>query len=869
MLKNPFIKQSVINQYQTLINQINSLETNLKTLTDTQLRNKTFQLKKQYKEKGDLNALIAESFAITREASFRTLGLRHFDVQLIGGLVLNSGKISEMRTGEGKTLVATLPAVLNALTNKGVHIVTVNDYLASRDQISMGQIYRFLGLNTGLIQEDMTFRERQKNYAADITYVTNNELAFDYLRDNMASNLNQVVLPPFNYCIVDEVDSIFIDEAQVPLIISQAVETCIDKYIVAAEVAEYLEVNVHFKVDEKNRNIILTEQGTTQIEKILQIEDLYNPNDPWIPYILSAIKATALFFRNVHYIVQNNQIVIVDEFTGRIMPDRRWNEGLHQAIEAKESVPIRQNTETAASITYQNFFLLYPKLSGMTGTAKTSELEFEKIYGLSVEEIPTARTNLRKDLPDFVYKDSLTKWTAIAKECKSISKTKQPILIGTTTVENSEMLADLLKEYQLSYRLLNAKPENVKRESEIVAQAGEIGSITIATNMAGRGTDIILGGNITFKVRKQLYKIIVYYKSQKVLTTDIDFTSQKVLSVLKSLFTESKFLSLSSTGILKFLNEIDQIRIPKTAYECSLKFLLTQLSQFEKKTQTLNNKIVKNLGGLYIIGTERNNSRRIDNQLRGRCGRQGDPGTSRFFLSLEDSLFRNFGSSNLQNFMQSQLLDDLPLESNLLTKSLDAAQKRVEERDYDGRKYLFDYDDILNKQRNIVYYERRKLLESQSLRQTILAYGEQVIKDIISLLKDDKFYKDRSGIEELFKTRLVSLKYDLNTLDSFELKTYLFQEFWLSYETKVLEFEICEIGLIRSFERTIILYYTDIAWKEHLQKIALLRDAVGWRSYGQRNPLFEFKEEAYNLFQNRNVTVRHLLIRDFLHSFIL
>lgn len=869
MLKNPFIKQSVINQYQTLINQINSLETNLKTLTDTELRNKTFQLKKRYQEKRDLNELIAESFAITREASFRTLGLRHFDVQLIGGLVLNSGKISEMRTGEGKTLVATLPAVLNALTNKGVHIVTVNDYLASRDQISMGQIYRFLGLNTGLIQEDMTFRERQQNYAADITYVTNNELAFDYLRDNMASNLNQVVLPPFNYCIVDEVDSIFIDEAQVPLIISQAVETCIDKYIVAAEVAEYLEVNVHFKVDEKNRNIILTEQGTTQIEKILQIEDLYNPNDPWIPYILSAIKATALFFRNVHYIVQNNQIVIVDEFTGRIMPDRRWNEGLHQAIEAKEGVPIRQNTETAASITYQNFFLLYPKLSGMTGTAKTSELEFEKIYGLSVEEIPTARPNLRKDLPDFVYKDSLTKWTAIAKECKSIAKTKQPILIGTTTVENSEMLADLLKEYQLSYRLLNAKPENVKRESEIVAQAGEIGSITIATNMAGRGTDIILGGNITFKVRKQLYKIIVYYKSQKVLTTDIDFTSQKVLSVLKSLFTESKFLSLSSTGILKFLNEIDQIRIPKTAYECSVKFLLTQLSQFEKKTQTLNNKIVKNLGGLYIIGTERNNSRRIDNQLRGRCGRQGDPGTSRFFLSLEDSLFRNFGSSNLQNFMQSQLLDDLPLESNLLTKSLDAAQKRVEERDYDGRKYLFDYDDILNKQRNIVYYERRKLLESQSLRQTILAYGEQVIKDIINLLKDDKFHKDRSGIEELFKTKLVSLKYDVNTLDSFELKTYLFQEFWLSYETKVLEFEICEIGLIRSFERTIILYYTDIAWKEHLQKISLLRDAVGWRSYGQRNPLFEFKEEAYNLFQNRNVTVRHLLIRDFLHSFIL
>ena len=878
MLKNPFIKDSATNQYQALINQINALENNLKTLTDTELRNKTFQLKKQYKEEKDLNSLIAESFAITREASFRTLGLRHFDVQLIGGLVLNSGKISEMRTGEGKTLVATLPAYLNALTDKGVHIVTVNDYLASRDQISMGQIYRFLGLDTGLIQEDMNFRERQDNYKADITYVTNNEVAFDYLRDNMASNLNQVVLPPFNYCIVDEVDSIFIDEAQVPLIISQAVETCIDKYIVAAEVAEYLEVNVHFKVDEKNKNIILTEQGTAQIEKILQVEDLYNPNDPWIPYILSAVKATALFFRNVHYIVQNNQIVIVDEFTGRIMPDRRWNEGLHQAVEAKEGVPIRQNTETAASITYQNFFLLYPKLSGMTGTAKTSEVEFEKIYNLPVEEIPTARPNLRKDLPDFVYKDSLIKWTAIAKECKAIAKTKQPILIGTTTVENSEMLGDLLKEYQLSYRLLNAKPENVKRESEIVAQAGEIGSITIATNMAGRGTDIILGGNVTFKVRKQLYNILVSYKSQSKLgklntsfplIKDLNFTSQKFLSVLNSLLNDSKFLSLSSTGILKFLNEIDQIRIPKIPYQCSIKFLLNELAKFEKKNQTIDNKIVKNLGGLYIIGTERNNSRRIDNQLRGRCGRQGDPGTSRFFLSLEDSLFRNFGSSKLQGFMQNQLLDDLPLESNLLTKSLDAAQKRVEERDYDGRKYLFDYDDILNKQRNIVYYERRKLLESQSLRETILAYGEQVIKDIITLLKDPKFNKNSSLIEDLFKTRLVSLNYDLNNLDSFELKTYLFQEFWLSYEAKVLEFEICQIGLIRSFERTIILYYTDIAWKEHLQKIALLRDAVGWRSYGQRNPLFEFKEEAYNLFQNRNITIRHLLIRDFLHSFIL
>lgn len=878
MLKNLFKRNSGINQYKLLVNQINALEKNLKGLTDTELRDQTFRLKKRYKKEQDLNSLIAESFAITRETSLRTLGLRHFDVQLIGGLVLNSGKISEMCTGEGKTLVATLPAYLNALTNKGVHIVTVNDYLASRDQISMGQIYRFLGLDTGLIQEDMTFLERQQNYTADITYVTNNEVAFDYLRDNMTSNLDQIVLPPFNYCIVDEVDSIFIDEAQVPLIISQPVETCIDKYIVAAEVTEYLEVNIHFKVDEKNRNIILTEQGTIQIEKILQVEDLYNPNDPWIPYILSAIKATSLFFQNVHYIVQNNQIIIVDEFTGRIMPDRRWNEGLHQAVEAKEGVPIRQNTETAASITYQNFFLLYPKLSGMTGTAKTSEIEFEKIYNLSVEQIPTARPNLRKDLSDFVYKDSLTKWTAVARECKAISKTKQPILIGTTTVENSEILADLLNEYQLSYRLLNAKPENVKRESEIVAQAGQMGSITIATNMAGRGTDIILGGNIIFKVRKQLYTILVYYKKRNISATlnnifpiakNINFTSQKFLSGLSLLFNNSQFSELSSIGILKFLNKIDQISIPKIPYQLLIKFLLSELLKFERKTQNINNEIVKSLGGLYVIGTERNNSRRIDNQLRGRCGRQGDPGRSRFFLSLEDSLFKNFGSSQLQKFMQSGLLDDLPLEASFLTASLDGAQKRLEEREYDGRKYLFDYDDILNKQRSIVYYERRKLLESRSVREALLAYGEQVINDIIDLLKDPKLTENNCTLNELFKVKIGDLKTLLGSLDRMELKTYLFQEFWLSYEAKIVEFEICQSGLIKSFERTVLLYYTDSVWKEHLQKITLLREAVGWRSYGQRNPLFEFTEEAYTLFENRNVAIRHLLIRDFLGSFIL
>ena len=389
MLKNPFKKQANIREYQTLVTDINSLDSDFRLLTDIEILTKSRRLQKQYKIEQNLDSLIIEAFALTREVSKRTLGLRHFDVQLIGGLVLNNNKIAEMKTGEGKTLVGTLPAYLNGLTKKGVHIVTVNEYLANRDQISMGQIYRFLGLNTGIIQETMKFRERQKNYDADITYVTNNELGFDYLRDNMSLNIDNIVLKPFNFCIVDEVDSVLIDEAQTPLIISNQVQTCIDKYIIASEIIEYLDVNLHFEVDEKNKNIVLTKQGTVQIEKILNIKDLYNPNNPWIPYIINAIKATTLFFRNVHYIVQNNQVIIVDEFTGRIMPDRRWSDGLHQAIEAKEDITIRQNTETAASVTYQNFFLLYPRLSGMTGTAKTAELEFEKIYNLSVIEIPT------------------------------------------------------------------------------------------------------------------------------------------------------------------------------------------------------------------------------------------------------------------------------------------------------------------------------------------------------------------------------------------------------------------------------------------------------------------------------------------------
>jgi preprotein translocase subunit SecA len=886
MLKNPFTKNSLVNKYQGLINQINTFEDELKILTDSELRAKSVKLKKQYDAVQSLDTIISESFALTREASLRTLGLRHFDAQLLGGLVLNDQKIAEMKTGEGKTLVATLPASLNALTKKGVHIITVNDYLANRDQVSMGQIYRFLGLDTGLIQDGMSTFERKENYNADLTYVTNYEVTFDFLRDNMALNISDVVLRPFNYCIIDEVDSILIDEAQTPLIISNNIPTPIEKYIVAAEISDYLELNSHYKVDEKNKNVILTEEGSKQIEKILRIQDLYDPRDPWIPYILNALKSNALYFNNVHYIVQNNRIVIVDEFTGRIMPDRRWGDGLHQAIEAKEQLQIRQKTETVAAITYQNFFLLYPKLSGMTGTGKTAEIEFEKIYNLSVEEIPTARPTQRKDFPDLIYKDQFSKWNAIAQACNKISLTGQPVLIGTTTVEKSEMLAQLLNEYKLSYQLLNAKPENVRRESEIVAQAGKRGSITIATNMAGRGTDIILGGNINFKIQKKLYDILTLSKNYQIFKKDnilessiisqFEGSSQKFLSVLVSLLQDGKFLKLSDLDILRILRENDRISIPNISYQCSIRFLINELLSYNKKSQEQENLIVKNLGGLSIIGTERNDSRRVDNQLRGRCGRQGDPGTSRFFLSLDDNLLRLFGGPKIQNFMQTQIPDDSPLESEFITKSLDSAQERVEERAYQQRKNLFDYDDVLNKQRNIVYHERRQILESQSLQKNIFAYGEQIITELLFELREEKFSNKELIIlvENLFGRNLVltqvrDLQSTINNFDFFELKLYLFNEFWLTYQSKIIELAVYGDGIIENLERSIILINTDRIWREHLQKMTLLREAVGWRGYGQRNPLYEYKQDAFYMFETREELLRHLVIYDLLRSSIL
>ena len=870
-------KNSITKKYQNLVSQINNLEDKFQTFTDNELRAQSFKLKKQYQESKDLNSVISESFALTREASLRTLGLRHFDVQLMGGLTLNNQKIAEMKTGEGKTLVATLPASLNALTGKGVHIITINDYLASRDHATMSQIYSLLGLNTGLIQDDMSKPERKKNYNADITYVTNYEVTFDFLRDNMALNLQDVTLRPFNYCIVDEVDSVLIDEAQTPLILSDTVDTSVDKFIIAAEITQYLKRNVHYTVDEKNKNIILLDKGSQQIEKILQIQDLYDPRDPWIPYINNAIKANSLFTNNVHYIIQNNRIVIVDEFTGRIMPDRRWGDGLHQAIEAKEQLPIRKKSETQAEITYQNFFLLYPKLSGMTGTGKTAEIEFEKIYKLSVDEIPTARTPLRKDLSDLLYKDQFLKWNAISKTCNEVSKTGQPILIGTTTIEKSEMLAELLNEYKLSYQLLNAKPENVRRESEIVAQAGKRGAITIATNMAGRGTDIILGGNSTFNVQKELYDVLTFARNymitnkrnlfQSPLKNQFKSYSQNFLSVLFSLLNDPLFLELSDIGILRALRESDKNSISNLSYECSLKFLIDDLKQYYDKNQKQENQIVKNLGGLYIVGTERNDSRRVDNQLRGRCGRQGDPGTSQFFLSLDDNLLRLFGGSKIQNFLQSQIVDDSPLESSILSKSLDSAQQKVEERAYQQRKNLFEYDEILNKQRKIIYLERTTILKKESMQKVILGYGEQLITTLLLKVKPNSSSNKQiiSLFENFFGKNLI-----INSkVEPIELQQHLFNEFWLTYQAKINELNVYGNVLCESLERTINLVNIDLAWQTHLQEMTLLREAVSWRGYGQQNPLYEYKKDALGFFTQQSAILRQLVIYELLRASVL
>ena len=849
--------QQILSKYQTQISQINKLSERFKELTDSQLQEKSKNLKQRLLAGEPEQNIINDAFALVREASHRILGLRHFDVQLIGGLVLNEGKIAEMKTGEGKTIVAMLSTYINALYGKGTHVVTVNDYLAKRDAETVGQVHRFLGLTVGLIQEDMNPSERKENYACDVVYVTNNELGFDYLRDNMVFTSDELVQRPFFYCVIDEVDSILIDEARTPLIISGASEAPTQNYLQTVKLSNVLKRDIHYKVDEKAQNVTLSTNGVSFCEQSLGVADLYNPEEPWISYILNSLKAKELYSRNKNYIVNSdNEVVIVDEFTGRTMPGRRWSDGLHQAIEAKEGLPIQEENQTLASISYQNLFLLYEKLSGMTGTAKTEEGEFEKIYNLNVVQIPTHRPIKRKDFSDLIYKNQYVKWRAVAQECLEMYQLGRPVLIGTTTIEKSELLAALLSEYNVPYRLLNARPENVETESEIIVQAGYQNAVTIATNMAGRGTDIVLGGNAVFITRITIRELFANSKLQIESSRIKEFFDAQTDSTRGGL----------EANYNKFLQQpISELELK----EDSLTKSFVQLYNIILKEKTLvveeaRNK-VKNLGGLHVIGTERHESRRIDNQLRGRSGRQGDPGSSQFFLSLEDKLLRIFGGDQILSLMQNiGFQETTPIQSGLLNQSLETAQKKVEAYYFDSRKQVFEYDKALTVQRNGVYQERKRILQQRQLREWIIDYAERSTYDL--LLGCFQTSKSQQLLQLMVERmqKLLGIPYSITpNAEKSDLDTYLNffnQQIQITYNLKELEMECIEPGLLRELEKSFILQQIDFAWKEHLQKISLLKDSIRWRAYGQKDPLTEYKKEAFNYFTLLLTRIRHRVV---------
>ncbi|AVH73963.1 preprotein translocase subunit SecA [Nostoc sp. 'Lobaria pulmonaria (5183) cyanobiont'] len=898
-----------LKKYQPSVTEINLLEEEIKVLSDDELKGKTVEFKQRIAKGETLNDILPEAYAVIREAGRRVLGLRHFDVQLLGGIILHVGQIAEMKTGEGKTLVATLPSYLNALTGKGVHVVTVNDYLARRDAEWMGQVHRFLGLSVGLIQSSMTPSERQKNYECDITYVTNSEVGFDYLRDNMATSMADVVQRPFNYCVIDEVDSILIDEARTPLIISGQVERPTEKYLQAAEIAFTLKKDEHYDVDEKARNVLLTDEGFAESENLLGVTDLFDPEDPWAHFIFNAIKAKELFLKDVNYIVRNGEVVIVDEFTGRVLPGRRWSDGLHQAIEAKEHVDIQPETQTLATITYQNLFLLYPKLGGMTGTAKTEEPEFEKIYKLEVAVIPTNRDRRREDLSDMVFKTEPGKWGAIAKECAEMHELGRPVLVGTTSVEKSELLSRLLKQLEIPHELLNARPENVEREAEIVAQAGRKGAVTIATNMAGRGTDIILGGNSEYMARLKLRE---YFMPRIVMPEDEDafgvqrpaglptghgggqgFVPGKKVKTWRAspeifptqLTKETEKLLKDAVEIAvreygdRSLPELEaEDKVAVAAEKAPIDDPVIQKlreaynrvkQEYEQFTTREHNEVVE-IGGLHVIGTERHESRRIDNQLRGRAGRQGDPGTTRFFLSLEDNLLRIFGGDRVAGLMNAfQVEEDMPIESGMLTRSLEGAQKKVETYYYDIRKQVFEYDEVMNNQRRAIYAERRRVLEGQDLKEQVIKYAEKTMDDIVDFYINVDLPSEEWELEKLVEKvkEFVYLLADLqpNQLEDMtvaEIKAFLHEQVRIAYDLKEAQIDQVQPGLMRQAERFFILQRIDTLWREHLQQMDALRESVGLRGYGQKDPLIEYKSEGYELFLDMMVNIR----RDVVYS---
>ena len=747
-----------IKKMRAIADHINEIEPNYVKLSDANLVAKTDEFKRRLQKGETLDDLLPEAFAVVREASKRVLGMRHFDVQLMGGICLHNGNIAEMRTGEGKTLVATLPVYLNALTGKGVHVVTVNDYLATRDSEQMGRLYNFLGLSTGLIVANLDFNQRREAYACDITYGTNNEFGFDYLRDNMVSDVLQMVQRPLNYAIVDEVDSILIDEARTPLIISGPGQRSTDNYYKLAKIVPHLVRDEDYIIDEKQKTIAPTDSGIEKVEKMLGVENLYDAENIELNHLLGAsLRAYAMMHRDTDYVVKDGEVVIVDEFTGRLMFGRRYSDGLHQAIEAKEGLKVERESQTLASVTFQNYFRMYEKLAGMTGTAKTEEKEFIDIYGLEVIPIPPNKPLIRTDLPDQIFKTKAAKYRAVVRNAVERHKVGQPLLIGTTSITQSEELSDMLLRAGVPHSVLNAKHH--EKEAEIVANAGQMGMVTIATNMAGRGTDITLGEG------------------------------------------------------------------------------------------------VPELGGLAILGTERHESRRIDNQLRGRSGRQGDLGSSQFFLSLEDDLMRIFGADNITGIMDKLgMEEDEPIEHSLITKSIERAQKKVEDHNYNIRKYVLEYDDVMNQQREVLYEQRRRILRNESLRETINEMIDKLVTDSVDAYADEKLYPEEWDYEGLYKhlsqyflTEEIMTPQDMEEYTRQELLERLLEIAHEEYQDRV---NMLGEAMFSQLEKAIMLRVVDNKWMEHLDNMDMLREGIGLRAYGQKNPLVEYKFEAFEMFQN-------------------
>jgi len=849
-----------------MVGQVNAFEPEMQKLSDAELRAKTDEFRQRIrtavqraapneideieedrsgKAKLDpvleeaLSEVMPEAFAVVREAGRRVLNMRHFDVQLIGGAVLHQGKIAEMKTGEGKTLVATLPVYLNALAGKGVHVVTVNDYLAKRDSEWMGKLYTFLGLSVGVIVHDLDDNERRQAYGADITYGTNNEFGFDYLRDNMKFDLHDCVQRGHHFAIVDEVDSILIDEARTPLIIAGASEESTDKYykvnriIPSLEKGEEIQKSIEetiytgdYAIDEKHRAVTVTEQGWEKVEKTLGIGNIADPeNWGWKHHVETAIKAHALYRRDIEYVVKDGEVIIVDEFTGRMMPGRRWSDGLHQAVEAKENVKIERENQTLATISFQNYFRMYGKLAGMTGTAETEAAEFDKIYKLDIIVIPTNKPLLRIENPDIVYRTEKEKFYAVADEIQKISVEGRPVLVGTTSIEKSERLSDLLKKKGVRHVVLNAKYH--EKEAEIVAQAGRMGGVTIATNMAGRGTDILLGGNAEFLAKQELLK--------KQLARSVGAAAGELAPIA------------SSANLTRFYYQGAEYEVDAQAWE-------EALTRHQQQIQAEHDNVT-GVGGLHILGTERHESRRIDNQLRGRAGRQGDPGSSRFYLSLEDDLMRIFAKEWVSNLLQRLGMEEgIPIESKMISRRIEAAQKAVEAQNFESRKHLLEYDDVMNKQREAVYGLRHQLLEGIDQKDLILEdYVSSMVADLLDQYAPREQHAEQwntAALKQQIFTRfgvdLAAEGVDIDQLNRSELGDAIFGKLKERYEAKE---KLVGPENMRYHERMIMLSVLDAQWKDHLLSMDHLKEGIGLRGYGQHDPLVEYKRESFEVFE--------------------